>query len=105
MSSSMLTLDIACGKGTYIRSLARDLGAALGVGGMLAGLRRTRVGAFGIGDCRELDELPARLTGVRPPRLRCACSPRLLPNSTARFFESASRALPDDCACVEHVML
>jgi tRNA pseudouridine55 synthase len=57
-----LTLDIACGKGTYIRSLARDLGAALEVGGMLAGLRRTRVGPFHIGDCRELDSLPERLS-------------------------------------------
>ncbi len=54
----VLTLDIACGKGTYIRSIARDLGAGLGVGGMLAGLRRTRVGPFEIGEARELDLLP-----------------------------------------------
>jgi tRNA pseudouridine55 synthase len=41
-----LTLDITCGKGTYIRSLARDLGTALGTGGYLTGLRRTAVGDF-----------------------------------------------------------
>ena len=39
-------LDVTCGKGTYIRTLCADLGAALGVGGHMASLRRTRVGAF-----------------------------------------------------------
>ncbi len=53
-----VTLDIRCGKGVYIRSLARDLGAALGVGGMLGGLRRTRVGRFLIEDAITLDDLP-----------------------------------------------
>lgn len=42
----ILSLDIACGRGTYIRSLARDLGRELSGGGMLNALRRTRVGAF-----------------------------------------------------------
>jgi tRNA pseudouridine55 synthase len=41
-----LEADIACGKGTYIRSIARDLGAALGVGGYVAVLRRLRIGPF-----------------------------------------------------------
>ena len=40
----ILELDIRCAKGAYIRSLARDIGASLGVGGMLTALRRTRVG-------------------------------------------------------------
>lgn len=40
------TLRIACGSGTYIRSLARDIGAALGTGAYLTALRRTRVGAY-----------------------------------------------------------
>ncbi|MBV9788695.1 MAG: tRNA pseudouridine(55) synthase TruB, partial [Chloroflexi bacterium] len=44
----IVTLDVVCGKGTYIRSLARDLGAALGCGAHLAGLRRTQVGPLGI---------------------------------------------------------
>jgi len=43
-----LTLDIKCGKGTYIRSLARDVGKMLGVGGMLSELRRTAVEPFRI---------------------------------------------------------
>jgi tRNA pseudouridine55 synthase len=41
-----LTLQIDCGRGTYIRSIARDLGKALNVGGYLQTLRRTRVGDF-----------------------------------------------------------
>jgi tRNA pseudouridine55 synthase len=42
----LLQLRITCGKGTYIRSIARDLGASLGTGGHLAALRRTTVGRF-----------------------------------------------------------
>jgi tRNA pseudouridine55 synthase len=57
-----LALEIDCGKGTYIRSLARDLGAALGVGGHLAGLRRTRIGRFSIDRARSMDALPDTLT-------------------------------------------
>ncbi len=43
-----LTIRVDCGKGVYIRSLARDIGLALETGGMLAALRRTRVGHFTI---------------------------------------------------------
>lgn len=39
-------VEVDCGKGTYIRSIARDLGEKLGVGGLVASLRRTRVGPF-----------------------------------------------------------
>jgi tRNA pseudouridine55 synthase len=52
-----LCLRVRCGKGTYIRSLAADLGAALGVGAHLTGLRRTRVGPFGVADALALDTL------------------------------------------------
>jgi tRNA pseudouridine55 synthase len=48
---------VRCSSGTYVRALARDVGAALGVGGHLVGLRRTRVGAFGIDSARTLDQL------------------------------------------------
>lgn len=51
-------LDVRCGKGVYIRSLARDLGTALGTGGTLAALRRTAVGAFKIDRAIRLDDLP-----------------------------------------------
>ncbi|QIG38166.1 tRNA pseudouridine(55) synthase TruB [Microbacterium sp. 4R-513] len=58
----VIDLDVVvdCSSGTYIRSLARDLGAALGVGGHLTALRRTRVGPFDVEGAASLDDL----TGV-----------------------------------------
>jgi tRNA pseudouridine55 synthase len=50
-------VEVDCSSGTYIRALARDVGAALGVGGHLTALRRTRVGGFGLDDARTLDAL------------------------------------------------
>jgi tRNA pseudouridine55 synthase len=50
-------VEVDCSSGTYIRALARDVGAALGVGGHLTALRRTRVGEFGLDQARTLDEL------------------------------------------------
>lgn len=55
------SLVVRCGKGTYIRSLARDLGGILGTGGHLVGLRRTRVGVWGIEQAARLDGLPERM--------------------------------------------
>lgn len=49
------TASVRCSSGTYVRSLAADLGHALGVGAHLAGLRRTRVGPFGIDEATELE--------------------------------------------------
>ncbi|NBR65442.1 MAG: tRNA pseudouridine(55) synthase TruB [Micrococcales bacterium] len=55
-SHNAIDLDVVidCSSGTYIRALARDLGAALGVGGHLTELRRTRVGGFKVVDALEL---------------------------------------------------
>ena len=50
-------VEVDCSSGTYIRALARDLGAALGVGGHLTALRRTRVGGYGLDHARTLDDL------------------------------------------------
>jgi tRNA pseudouridine55 synthase len=57
--SSGLEVDISvdCSSGTYIRALARDLGAELGVGGHLTALRRTRVGAFDLSGAHTLESL------------------------------------------------
>ncbi|WP_406231379.1 tRNA pseudouridine(55) synthase TruB [Nocardia sp. NBC_01009] len=52
-----LDVEVECSSGTYVRALARDLGAALGVGGHLTVLRRTRVGPFTLEHARTLDEL------------------------------------------------
>ncbi|MBF6087727.1 tRNA pseudouridine(55) synthase TruB [Nocardia cyriacigeorgica] len=52
-----LDVVVECSSGTYVRALARDLGAALGVGGHLTALRRTRVGPFTLDHARTLDQL------------------------------------------------
>ncbi len=52
-----LDLGVRCSSGTYIRAIARDLGAALGVGGHLTALRRTAVGPYDLGLARTLDQL------------------------------------------------
>ena len=49
-----VTVRVACSKGTYIRSLAHDLGQALGCGAYLSGLRRTRSGGFSVDDARTI---------------------------------------------------
>jgi len=65
-------LRVVCGKGTYIRSLARDLGKALGTGGHLASLRRTAVGPYDVQMAVTLDDLPSPLEQrhlLDPPRV------------------------------------
>jgi tRNA pseudouridine55 synthase len=53
-----LSIRVVCGKGTYIRALARDIGEALGSGAFLTALRRTRVGAIKVESCITLDDFP-----------------------------------------------
>ncbi|MCJ7859520.1 tRNA pseudouridine(55) synthase TruB [Corynebacterium kalidii] len=52
-------ISVHCSSGTYIRSIARDVGEELGVGGHLTALRRTSAGPFDVADARTLDELSA----------------------------------------------
>ncbi|GJF01063.1 tRNA pseudouridine(55) synthase TruB [Pseudonocardia sp. D17] len=54
-----LDVTVSCSSGTYVRALARDLGAGLGVGGHLTALRRTRVGPFTLEHARTLEDLEA----------------------------------------------
>ena len=51
-----LVVRVVCGKGTYIRALARDIGIALGSGAHLIGLRRTQVGDVRVEDCKSIDD-------------------------------------------------
>jgi len=60
-SFAELVIDVRCGKGVYVRSLARDIGEALGVGGYLTGLRRTAVGDFRVEDAVRLDDVTDEL--------------------------------------------
>lgn len=59
-----LTIRVHCGKGTYVRTLAADLGEALGCGGTLAALVRTRVGPFDLGRCVPWEELRETRNGA-----------------------------------------
>jgi tRNA pseudouridine55 synthase len=85
-----LCVEVECSSGTYVRAIARDVGAALGVGGHLAELRRLRIGAFSVDDALHLDrdtsadELRGRL---RPPEEAVASLERLdLDPETAEGF-------------------
>lgn len=63
-SLESITIRVVCSKGTYIRALARDIGAALGSGGHLTALRRTRVGDVTIDRCLSLDDAVSMLREV-----------------------------------------
>ncbi|HYS80219.1 MAG TPA: tRNA pseudouridine(55) synthase TruB [Anaeromyxobacteraceae bacterium] len=71
-------LAVRCGKGTYVRTLAADLGHALGVPAHLAGLRRTAAGSFGIADAVSLDQ--AERLGAEAPE---ALAERVVPLAAA----------------------
>jgi tRNA pseudouridine55 synthase len=68
----MLDVDVVvdCSSGTYVRALARDLGAGLGVGGHLSALRRTRVGRFTIADAMTVEQLSTAPDPVTLPMTR-----------------------------------
>nr|WP_237399441.1 tRNA pseudouridine(55) synthase TruB [Rathayibacter iranicus] len=61
-----LDVRVTCSSGTYIRALARDLGAALGVGGHLTALRRTAVGPFTVAQAGDIDELDVPASLLQP---------------------------------------
>ena len=77
-------LEVECSKGTYIRSLAHDLGLALGCGAHLRALVRLRVGDFRSRDAVPLEDLEARLREgrweevARPPAVALAHLPRII---------------------------
>lgn len=61
-----LDVRVECSSGTYIRALARDLGASLGVGGHLTALRRTRIGPFDVTDAPRLEDLDVATSLIGP---------------------------------------
>ena len=71
-----LVVSVVCSSGTYIRALARDLGADLGVGGHLTALRRTRVGPYKLDSARTLDQLQEELTVMPVADAAAAAFPR-----------------------------
>ncbi|WP_432253325.1 tRNA pseudouridine(55) synthase TruB [Streptomyces sp. HNM1019] len=76
--TTVLDLDVTvvCSSGTYIRALARDLGAGLGVGGHLTALRRTRVGPYGLEAARTLERLEESLEILPIAEAAAAAFPR-----------------------------
>jgi tRNA pseudouridine55 synthase len=87
-----LDARVACSSGTYIRALARDLGASLGVGGHLTALCRTRVGPFAVADAVELADPRAHPDAAAPALLDPAdVAARLFP--VVRLDAAATRDL------------
>lgn len=66
--SGEMDVTIVCGGGTYVRALARDLGAAAGSAAHLTALRRTRAGRFDVADAASLDRVTAGECAIRPLR-------------------------------------
>jgi tRNA pseudouridine55 synthase len=95
--SPRLVIDVACSKGTYIRTLAEDIGAALGCGAHLAALRRTGVGALEVADAVTIEQLAdlddaARVALLRPADLLLAAWPAVcLPDDEAGRFLTGLR--------------
>jgi tRNA pseudouridine55 synthase len=88
-----LEVEVRCGKGTYIRSLARDLGENLGCGGLVAALRRTRVGPFHVEDAVTLEMGPAQARmRLRPLADALAELPRVeVTDNEARLLRHGQR--------------
>ena len=70
-----VTVSVRCSSGTYVRAIARDVGAALGVGGHLTALRRTAVGPFTLDDAETLDRLAEDFTVLPIAAVARRCFP------------------------------
>ena len=87
-----VNVEVRCSSGTYIRALARDMGDALGVGGHLTRLRRTRVGPYDLSAAHGLDELAERLTVLPLAEAAAAAFPvRELTAEEARSLSHGGR--------------
>jgi tRNA pseudouridine55 synthase len=87
-----LKVIVECSSGTYVRALARDLGAALGVGGYLARLRRTRVGTFTLDDAQTLEEAEQQLRIMSMDLVaRTSLSTLTVTDAQARYIQNGRR--------------
>jgi tRNA pseudouridine55 synthase len=96
-------VEVECSSGTYVRALARDLGAALGVGGHLTALRRTRVGPFRLDTARTLEQLAALADPVTlpmPAAVRAAFPAREVGTDEARELSFGRSLAPRGIAGV-----
>ena len=93
ISDSEYYLDVHCSKGTYIRTLCKDIGEALGVGGVMSALCRTEASGFSLSDAITLEELEALPEEERVARVR----------PTEQLFSDKIRVdLPDFFARLAH---
>lgn len=88
ISGGMIRLSVTCSAGTYIRSIAHDLGQALGCGGLLNGLRRTRIGRFRVEEARDLPALE-KLASEGNLQEAVLSSAHLLPDFPAEHFNTS----------------
>jgi tRNA pseudouridine55 synthase len=92
LSDDRLTVDIACSKGTYVRSLAHDLGERLGCGAHVAELRRTAMGGFKVDEAMSLAEfesLPdvqARVARLIPADQALRAMPEVMLSQNAAYY-------------------
>ena len=70
-----LDVRVRCSSGTYIRAIARDLGAAIGVGGHLTALRRSMIGPFSVADAADLESLDVAAALIAPAAIAAALFP------------------------------
>ncbi len=90
-ADAVAEIEVRCGKGTYIRSLAHDLGRALGCGAHLASLVRTRSGGFGMGDAWTPEQLTAEAADDRLEDVLLAADRAVERRPAAIFGEPHSR--------------
>jgi tRNA pseudouridine55 synthase len=98
-----LEIDVRCGKGTYIRSLARDLGENLGCGGLIQGLRRTRVGPFKVEEAGSLASGATVLETHLLPMIRAVSELSQLvldPAAITRLRQGQEVPVPNDFSAV-----
>jgi tRNA pseudouridine55 synthase len=104
LDKDLLTLDVRCSGGTYIRTLAEDIGEALGCGAHLIGLERTDAGPYSVDHAHTFDELAImteseRLSVLLPPDSLLASLPRLDIDAESALLLAQGKhiATPDNC--------
>ncbi len=88
-----LDVEVECSSGTYVRALARDLGTALGTGGHLTALRRSRVGPFTLSEAQDLEGDAVTVTPIAAVARRCFPALDLTDEQAAAV--RVGRRLPD----------
>lgn len=89
-----LDVTVTCGGGTYVRALARDLGAAAGSAAHLTALRRVRAGRFDVANAGSLDDVTGGTAAIRPLRDAVAHLPAQELDDEEQRFVSHGRSVP-----------